>query len=145
MERFLQILVQDEGFRAAFLGQRTPEDAYEVARPYLDGMSMGEFIQKLELLSNDLEGIKQGRTRISADKMGNVSGGTVDWLALTQNILSLGLGLAGGIKQIVDVSKKSQYRIQRALPLPTDITQYTTCNGSSPYASQPIAYRYKHT
>ena len=47
MENFLQILVEDEKVREEFLQQTTPEGAYRVAKPFLDEMTIDEFIDEL--------------------------------------------------------------------------------------------------
>ncbi len=47
MENFLQILVEDEKVREEFLRQTTPKGAYRVAKPFLDEMTIDEFIDEL--------------------------------------------------------------------------------------------------
>lgn len=47
MENFLKVLTEDAAVREDFLRQTTPEGAYLVAKPYLDGMPMEEFVESL--------------------------------------------------------------------------------------------------
>ena len=47
MENFLKVLTEDATLREDFLRQTTPEGAYLVAKPYLDGMQMKDFVQSL--------------------------------------------------------------------------------------------------
>lgn len=115
MERFLRVLVENEDFRAVFLGQLTAEDAYEVARPYLGGMSMAEFVRNLAVVADDIEAMSEGRARIPVDSMGNVSGGAGEWFSITQGILGLGLGVAGGINQIISEFRRPTYPGNQAM------------------------------
>ena len=47
MENFLKVLTENATVREDFLRQTTPEGAYLVAKPYLDGMPMKEFVESL--------------------------------------------------------------------------------------------------
>ena len=47
MENFLKVLTENATVREDFLRQTTPEGAYLVAKPYLDGLPMKEFVESL--------------------------------------------------------------------------------------------------
>ncbi len=76
MENFLQVLIENAQVREDFLKQTTPEGAYLVARPYLDGLTMSEFIESLLGVARVMDGVKSGE--IPDEHLTTVSGGTFD-------------------------------------------------------------------
>ena len=73
MENFLKVLTEDANVRESFLQQTTPEGAYLVAKPYLDGMPMEEFVEKLLGIARVMDGVQSGE--ISEEKLTTISGG----------------------------------------------------------------------
>lgn len=73
MENFLQALTEDEKIREEFLQQTTPEGAYRVAKPFLEDMTMDEFVSELRGLARfmDLESSEE----ISDERLHMVTGG----------------------------------------------------------------------
>ncbi len=54
MEKFLDLLTQDEDLRAIFLAQTSIDGAYMVAEPFLDGMSKEEFSEEMTGLARNI-------------------------------------------------------------------------------------------
>ncbi len=63
MENFLQILVEDEKVREEFLRQTTPEGAYRVAKPFLDEITIDEFIDELRGVARVMDGVNSETLR----------------------------------------------------------------------------------
>lgn len=76
MENFLKILTEDANVRENFLQQTTPEGAYLVAKPYLGGMSMNEFVEKLLGIARVMDKVQTGE--ISEEELTSISGGAFD-------------------------------------------------------------------
>ncbi len=74
MENFLQVLTENAQVREDFLKQTTPEGAYIVAKPYLEGMAMNEFIKNLLGVARVMDGVKS--EEIPEEHLTTVSGGT---------------------------------------------------------------------
>lgn len=72
MEKFLKSLIEDADVRARFLKASTPEGAYNVAKPYVGGMSIEEFSDKMIALSEDIE----RKDKLSYNEIESVSGGS---------------------------------------------------------------------
>lgn len=73
MEKFLTILTENAKVREDFLDQNTPEGAYRVAKPYLEDMTMDEFVEQLLGLVHALDTL-QG-TQLTEEDLNEVSGG----------------------------------------------------------------------
>lgn len=73
MDRFLKVLIEDAAVREDFLQQTTPEGAYLVAKPYLDGMPMEEFVSSLLGIASMMD-VSQSKD-ISEAELSTVSGG----------------------------------------------------------------------
>lgn len=74
MENFLQILVEDEKVREEFLRQTTPEGAYRVAKPFLDEMTIDEFIDELRGVARVMDSVGSGQ--LSEEHLCMVTGGS---------------------------------------------------------------------
>ncbi len=75
MEKFLNLLVEDEKIREQFLLQRTPEGAYRIAKPYLDDMTSDEFKDSLAGLIESFESDDDSKKIVDDKELGDVSGG----------------------------------------------------------------------
>lgn len=73
MENFLRVLTEDAQVREDFLRQTTPEGAYLVAKPYLDGMPMHEFVENLLGIARVMDGVEPGE--LSEEALNTISGG----------------------------------------------------------------------
>ena len=73
MENFLKVLTEDATVREDFLRQTTPEGAYLVAKPYLDGMPMEEFVESLLGIAHVMD--QATSSSMTAAELTNVSGG----------------------------------------------------------------------
>ena len=73
MENFLKVLTEDATVSEDFLRQTTPEGAYLVAKPYLDGMPMEEFIESLLGIARVMDKAQSGE--FSDVELSTVSGG----------------------------------------------------------------------
>lgn len=73
MEHFLQVLTEDAQVREDFLRQTTPEGAYLVAKPYLDGLSEDEFVERLIGIARVMDKAQSGE--LLESEMTTVSGG----------------------------------------------------------------------
>ena len=73
MENFLKVLTEDAAVREDFLRQTTPEGAYLVAKPYLDGMPMEEFVESLLGIARVMD--KAQSEGIPDAELSTVSGG----------------------------------------------------------------------
>ena len=73
MENFLQILTENAQVREDFLKQTTPEGAYLVAKPYLDGMTMKDFIKSLLGVARVMDEVEV--EEVSDEQLTTVSGG----------------------------------------------------------------------
>lgn len=76
MENFLKVLTEDAAVREDFLQQTTPEGAYLVAKPYLDGMSMEEFVESLLGIARVMDKVQS--EGIPDVELSTVSGGVQD-------------------------------------------------------------------
>lgn len=74
MENFLQVLTENAQVREDFLKQTTPEGAYIVAKPYLEGMTMNDFIKSLLGVARVMDGVES--EEVSDEHLATVSGGT---------------------------------------------------------------------
>lgn len=73
MENFLKVLTEDATLREDFLRQTTPEGAYLVAKPYLDGMEMKDFVQSLIGIAKVMDNAPS--EELSETELVTVSGG----------------------------------------------------------------------
>lgn len=73
MENFLRALTEDAQVREDFLRQTTPEGAYLVAKPYLDGMPMHEFVENLLGIARVMDTAEPGE--LSEEALHTISGG----------------------------------------------------------------------
>ncbi len=73
MENFLRVLTENAQVREDFLRQTTPEGAYLVAKPYLDGMPMHEFVEKLLGIARVMDAVEPGK--LSEEALHTISGG----------------------------------------------------------------------
>lgn len=73
MENFLKVLTENAAVREDFLRQTTPEGAYLVAKPYLDGMPMEEFVESLLGIARVMD--KAQSEGIPDAELSTVSGG----------------------------------------------------------------------
>ena len=73
MENFLRVLVEDAEVREEFLRQTTPEGAYLVAKPYLEGMPIYEFVENLLGIARVMDGVEPGE--LSEEALHTISGG----------------------------------------------------------------------
>lgn len=76
MENFLKVLTEDAAVREDFLRQTTPEGAYLVAKPYLDGMPMEEFVESLLGIARVMDKAQPGE--LSDVELSTVSGGVAE-------------------------------------------------------------------
>ncbi len=74
MENFLQVLMEDDQVREEFLQQTTPNGAYRVAKPFLDEMSIEEFIDELRGLARVMDNVDE--KELSPERLCMVTGGT---------------------------------------------------------------------
>lgn len=74
MEKFWQVLMEDDQVREDFLQQTTPEGAYRVAKPFLDDMSIEEFIDELRGLARVMDNVDS--EELSPERLCMVTGGT---------------------------------------------------------------------
>ena len=58
MDNFLKVLTEDAEVREEFLRQKTPEGAYNVAKPYLDEMAKEEFVESLLGIARVMDGVQ---------------------------------------------------------------------------------------
>ena len=77
MENFLEALTENPAVREEFLRQKTPEKAYLVAKPYLDGMSLEDFEVELLGIARCMDEVDV--SRIPKEKLVAVSGGSEDF------------------------------------------------------------------
>lgn len=78
MENFLNVLIEDATVREEFLQQTTPEGAYLVAKPYIDGMPMEEFVENLLGISRVMD--KAQNKNLSNAELVTVLGGSAELL-----------------------------------------------------------------
>lgn len=77
MENFLEALTENPAVRDEFLRQTTPEKAYLVAKPYLDGMSLEDFEVALLGIARCMDEVDV--SKIPREKLVAVSGGREDF------------------------------------------------------------------
>lgn len=74
MEKFLEILTSDARVREEFLNQKTPEDAYRVAKPYIGDIGMDEFKDTLLGVARVMDKLQSGK-ELDENELNTVSGG----------------------------------------------------------------------
>ena len=67
MEKFLDLLVNDDEVRSEFFSKKSAKEAYNVAKKYMKDVSYEEFFEKIaslcsELKDEDLENVAGGST-----------------------------------------------------------------------------------
>ncbi len=103
MEKFLELLTTNEEVREEFLNQKTPEDAYRVAKPYIGDVSMDEFRNTLLGVARVMDKLQSGQ-ELDENELNTVSGGFNfnNFWQKTKDIKSTTIDKANGVINIGD-------------------------------------------
>ena len=72
LKSFFERLMEDADFREEFASAKTAEEGYNKARPYIEGVSFGEFKEALTYVHNKIE----YRKKLLKSDLSSISGGT---------------------------------------------------------------------
>ena len=89
MEKFLNELTENDELRALFLQQETIEQAYAVAKPYLeDDMTLEEFSEEMQNLARNI--IESGS--LTDEMLEQVSGGKTSEEVWSCQLVAIAMG-----------------------------------------------------
>lgn len=109
MEKFLQAITENKEVREDFLKQKTPEGAYNVAKPYIGNMSMDDFAKQLVGLASAMDKMQSGE--LDENSLEAVSGGKMSWGSITNFFKSAAEKAPELSKQITAIGKTASTAI----------------------------------